>query len=272
MTWRQDLHACTGADNLDHVKAKFLGKNGILTQKIQAMSTLNLEEKKRQGPAIMAEKKAFLAAWKEKKDQLVQDDLHKRLMAKACDVTLPVPLEGQGRSHPITQTLGEIRNIFRVMGFECHDTPNCEEVFYNFDALNVPSNHPSRSEQDTFYLKDSSQVLRTHTSPGQIRLMKKRTPPFRCIVPGRVYRRDYDQTHTPMFHQVEGLVVEPHCHMGHLKGCLETFFRHFFCRNDLDIRFRSSYFPFTEPSAEVDIRLEGKWLEVLGCGMVHPKV
>ncbi len=215
--------------------------------------------------------------------------MDERLKTERIDVTLPPRPEGEGRLHPISQTLDEIVAIFGEMGFRVAEGPDIEDDFHNFTALNIPPEHPARQMHDTFYIegRDGSgpggMVLRTHTSPVQIRAMKATQPPLRVIAPGRTYRCDFDMTHSPMFHQVEGLVVDEHTHMGHLKGCLIEFCRAFFGVADLPVRFRPSYFPFTEPSAEVDIGCSraggelklgagGDWLEILGCGMVHPKV
>jgi phenylalanyl-tRNA synthetase alpha chain len=202
-------------------------------------------------------------------------------------VTLPVEIGGEGRVHPISQTTDELTAIFGEMGFRVAEGPHIEDDFYNFTALNIPPEHPARQEMDTFYLTEkrdgSRKVLRTHTSPVQIRTMLAEKPPIRIIVPGRTFRSDHDATHSPMFHQVEGLVIDRSTHMGHLKGCLIEFCRAFFEMDDLPVRFRPSYFPFTEPSAEVDIGCSreggglkigagGDWLEILGSGMVHPKV
>ena len=222
-----------------------------------------------------------------RKEDLAGATLDARLMEEKVDVTLPVRAEGRGRVHPITQTIDEVIAIFGEMGFTVAEGPDIEDDWYNFTALNIPPEHPARQEHDTFYLPGMAgghrRVLRTHTSPVQIRTMGEQKPPLRIIVPGRTYRCDYDATHSPMFHQVEGLVVDETTHMGHLKGCLIEFCRAYFGVEDLPVRFRPSYFPFTEPSAEVDIGCtrEGgafrighgdDWLEILGCGMVHPKV
>jgi phenylalanyl-tRNA synthetase alpha chain len=219
--------------------------------------------------------------------KLESEALHQQLARERIDVTLPVRAEPEGRIHPLSQTIDEIVAIFGEMGFSVAEGPDIEDDFHNFTALNIPPEHPARQEQDTFYLPErpdgSRQVLRTHTSPVQVRTMKAQPPPIRIIVPGRTFRSDHDATHSPMFHQVEGLVIDKSTHMGHLKGCLIEFCRAFFDIDDLPVRFRPSYFPFTEPSAEVDIGCSrkgggltigkgGDWLEILGSGMVHPKV
>jgi len=222
-----------------------------------------------------------------RKTELADTELDSRLMDERVDVTLPVRPQSSGRIHPISQTIDEVVAIFGEMGFVVAEGPDIEEDWYNFTSLNIPPEHPARQEQDTFYLPErpdgSRMLLRTHTSPVQIRHMQTTKPPIRIIVPGRTFRADYDATHTPMFHQVEGLVIDESTHMGHLKGTLIEFCRAFFQVDDLPVRFRPSYFPFTEPSAEVDIGCSRKggelkigagddWLEILGCGMVHPKV
>ena len=227
------------------------------------------------------------AALEARKADLADAALTARLATETVDVTLPVRPETGGRIHPITQTIDELTAIFAEMGFTVADGPNIETDYYNFEALNFPPDHPARQEHDTFYMAPNEagerKVLRTHTSPVQIRHMEKNAPPIRIIIPGRTYRSDHDATHSPMFHQVEGLVVDKTTHMGHLKGCLTDFCRAFFGVNDLPLRFRPSYFPFTEPSAEVDIGCSRKggdltigagddWLEILGSGMVHPNV
>ncbi|MDE1932262.1 MAG: phenylalanine--tRNA ligase subunit alpha, partial [Alphaproteobacteria bacterium] len=214
--------------------------------------------------------------------------LNARLTQERVDVTLPVDAATAGRIHPVSQTIDEIVAIFGAMGFVVAEGPHIEDDFHNFTALNIPPEHPARQEQDTFYLAataadGSRKVLRTHTSPVQIRTMLRQKPPIRIIVPGRTFRSDHDATHSPMFHQVEGLIIDRATHMGHLKGCLIDFCRAYFGMADLPVRFRPSYFPFTEPSAEVDIGCSREggglkigagadWLEILGCGMVHPKV
>ncbi|MDK3155095.1 phenylalanine--tRNA ligase subunit alpha [Kamptonema cortianum] len=216
-------------------------------------------------------------ALEERKEILEEDSLKERLASETLDVTLPPRPRTTGNIHPLSHVMDQAIHIFGQMGFVVAEGPDIEEDFYNFTALNFPPDHPARQEQDTFYLPSSTTgqplVLRTHTSPVQIRTMLKTQPPIRIIAPGRTYRSDYDATHTPMFHQIEGLVIDKHTHMGHLKGCLEEFCRLFFEDPSLKLRFRPGYFPFTEPSAEVDILWKGSsWLEILGCGMVHPNV
>jgi phenylalanyl-tRNA synthetase alpha chain len=254
---------------------------------MRGLSALPAEQRRAQGAELNQLKDDIAAVYDARGAELNREALERQLATERADVTLPVPYAGEGRIHPISQTIDEIVAIFGEMGFAVAEGPHIEEDFYNFTALNIPPEHPARQEHDTFYLPERPDgtrlVLRTHTSPVQIRTMLAQQPPIRIIVPGRTFRCDHDATHSPMFHQVEGLVVDRSTHMGHLKGCLIEFCRAYFGLDDLPVRFRPSYFPFTEPSAEVDIgcsrhggRLEigagGDWLEILGSGMVHPKV
>ncbi len=272
---------------LEDVRVKYLGRRGRLTLAMRELGVLDPETRRQAGATLNAAKEAITAALAEAAERLGRAALEQRLAAERADVTLPVDYGGGGRIHPISQTIDEIVAIFGEMGFVVAEGPHIEEDFYNFTALNIPPEHPARQEHDTFYLPErpdgTRRLLRTHTSPVQIRTMLAQQPPIRIIVPGRTFRADHDATHSPMFHQVEGLVIDRSTHMGHLKGCLIEFCRTFFAVDDLPVRFRPSYFPFTEPSAEVDIgcsraagRLEigagGDWLEILGSGMVHPKV
>jgi phenylalanyl-tRNA synthetase alpha chain len=274
-------------DALDQVRVGALGKKGRLTAMMKTLGQLDPDARKAFGAALNRVKDEVTAAIEAATGQLRSADIDRRLAAERIDVTLPVRPEPQGRIHPISQTVDELVAIFGEMGFEVAEGPHIEDDFYNFTALNIPPEHPARQEHDTFYLPEgpdgSRKVLRTHTSPVQIRTMLKEKPPIRIIVPGRTFRSDHDATHSPMFHQVEGLVIDKATHMGHLKGCLTEFCRAFFDIDDLPLRFRPSYFPFTEPSAEVDIGCSrsggelklgnfGDWLEILGSGMVHPKV
>jgi phenylalanyl-tRNA synthetase alpha chain len=274
-------------ETLDEVRVGALGKKGRLTQLMKTLGELEPEARKAFGAALNRLKDEISGAIDAATGQLRAADIDRRLEAEKVDVTLPAKPESQGRIHPISQATDELVAIFGEMGFEVAEGPHIEDDFYNFTALNIPPEHPARQEHDTFYLPEKSdgtrKVLRTHTSPVQIRTMLQRKPPLRIIVPGRTFRADHDATHSPMFHQVEGLVIDKTTHMGHLKGCLEQFCRAFFDIDDLPLRFRPSYFPFTEPSAEVDIGCSrsggelklgnhGDWLEILGSGMVHPKV
>ncbi len=272
---------------LDQVRIDALGKKGRLTVMMKALGAMAPSQRREVGQALNVVKSEISQAIDSRKSDLESAALDAQLMDERIDVTLPTRPENEGRIHPISQTIDEVVAIFGEMGFTVAEGPEIEEDWYNFTALNIPPEHPARQEHDTFYLpgeKDGNRmVLRTHTSPVQIRTMKDAKPPIRIIVPGRTYRCDYDATHSPMFHQVEGLVIEKHVNMGHLKGCLEEFCRAYFGVDDLPVRFRPSYFPFTEPSAEVDIgctRESGEfsighgddWMEILGCGMVNPKV
>jgi phenylalanyl-tRNA synthetase alpha chain len=273
-------------DALEQVRISALGRKGSIPALMQGLRTLAPEERREQGAALNRLKDEVEAALAEAAKRLDADALAQRLQTERIDVTLPVRGDEQGRIHPISQTIDEVVSIFGEMGFSVAEGPHIEDDYYNFTALNIPPEHPARQEQDTFYLASAHherKLLRTHTSPVQIRTMKAQKPPLRIIVPGRTFRSDHDATHSPMFHQVEGLVIDKATHMGHLKGCLIEFCRAFFDIEHLPVRFRPSYFPFTEPSAEVDIGCSreggglkigagGDWLEILGSGMVHPKV
>ena len=276
-----------GTDALEAVRVSALGKKGSITQLMKTLGGMDPDARKQAGQAINALKGDVANAIDARKTELEGAELDARLMAEKVDVTLDVRPQGDGRIHPISQVIEEMTAIFCEMGFTVAEGPDIEEDWYNFTALNIPPEHPARQEHDTFYLpgeKDGHRkVLRTHTSPVQIHTMQDSEPPIRIVVPGRTYRCDYDATHSPMFHQIEGLVIDEATHMGHLKGCLIDFCRAMFQVDDLPVRFRPSYFPFTEPSAEVDIgctRAGGEfrighgddWLEILGCGMVNPKV
>lgn len=275
---------------LDEVRVSVLGKKGSLTEKMKSLGTLPQEEKIAAGKALNILKNTIEAAIDNKKHELETAELNKKLAGERIDVTLPIRPETQGRIHPVSKIYEEVVAIFGQMGFEVAEGPDVEDQFHNFNALNMPANHPARQMQDTFYIAnpdsadfDDSFVVRTHTSGIQIRTMETKKPPIRIIAPGRTYRSDFDATHTPMFHQVEGLVIDKSTTMAHLKGCLYDFVKAFFEIDDIKVRYRPSYFPFTEPSAEMDIGCrKGKeelkigegddWLEILGCGMVHPNV
>ncbi|MEE9317024.1 MAG: phenylalanine--tRNA ligase subunit alpha [Rhodospirillales bacterium] len=276
-----------GLDDLEKIRVSAFGKKGRITELMKGLGAMDAEARKEAGQALNALKADVANALEAGKRSMGDSELDARLAQEKVDVTLPVRPEAEGRIHPISQTIDEVVAILGEMGFGVAEGPDIEDDWHNFTALNIPPDHPARQEHDTFYLPGSGEddrlVLRTHTSPVQIRTMMAAKPPFRIIVPGRTYRCDYDATHSPMFHQVEGLVVDETTHMGHLKGCLIEFCRAFFGVDDLPVRFRPSYFPFTEPSAEVDIgctREGGEfrighgddWLEILGCGMVNPKV
>jgi phenylalanyl-tRNA synthetase alpha chain len=279
--------AAADPDALEAVRVEALGRSGQITELMKGLGKVAPEERRERGQALNALKDAVAEAIEARKADLDAAALDARLAVESIDVTLPVRPEAEGRIHPISQTIDEMVAIFCEMGFEVAEGPHIETDFNNFTALNIPPEHPARQEHDTFYLppKDdgSRLVLRTHTSPVQIRTMIDMAPPIRIVVPGRTFRADYDATHSPMFHQIEGLVIDEAVHMGHLKGCLIDFCAAFFGVDDLPTRFRPSFFPFTEPSAEMDIGCSREgggltigagadWLEILGCGMVHPKV
>lgn len=262
---------------LQQVRAEFLGKKGKITGLLKSLGNLSGEDRKAQGQLINQAKQQVLQIADAKTQQLKTAELTKQLAAEAIDVTLPGRGQCKGSLHPVTLVQQRIEAFFSSIGFEIADGPEIEDQFHNFEALNIPEHHPARDMQDTFYFPNGD-VLRTHTSSVQIRHMQQNKPPLRVISPGRVYRSDSDQTHTPMFNQVEGLMVDKNVSFANLKAVLEMFMENFF-EQKVEMRLRPSYFPFTEPSAEVDIRLTdkqhpfaGKWLEVLGCGMIHPNV
>jgi len=256
---------------LDAVRVKYLGKKGELTARLKGLSTLSAEERPAAGQEINIAKKAVQESLNARRDALQSDALAEKLRADAVDVSLPGRGTGLGGRHPVSRAMVRVEKIFRNAGFGVRTGPEIEDDFHNFTALNIPENHPARAMHDTFYFPGGN-LLRTHTSPVQIRSMVEEGVPIRIIAPGRVYRCDSDQTHTPMFHQVEGLVIDRGVSFANLKAVLHQFVENYFERK-AKLRFRASYFPFTEPSAEVDVEWEeGKWLEILGCGMVHPNV
>ena len=274
---------------LETVRVSALGKKGTISELLKTLGKMTPDERKDKGPLINGLKERVTEAIGTRKEILAEIALTKRLAQEQVDVSLPLP-EGpeiRGRIHPISQVIDEISAIFGDMGFFIAEGPDIETDFYNFTALNFPAGHPARDMHDTFFMqpdeKGERKVLRTHTSPVQIRTMMSQKPPIRVVCPGRTYRHDSDQTHTPMFHQVEGLVIDKVSHLGHMKWILEEFCKAFFEIDQIKMRFRPSFFPFTEPSAEVDIQCSRKggeirfgegedWLEILGCGMVHPNV
>ena len=264
------IDAAADLQSLDQVRVRYLGKKGELTGLLKGLGNLPESERPRVGESINAAKQRIQEAVAVRRQSLEQDDMQARLAADTVDVTLPGRGNRPGGLHPVTQTLMIIESLFSGMGFTIADGPEIEDDYHNFEALNIPAQHPARAMHDTFYL-GKDRLLRTHTSSVQIRFMQEHSPPLRVIAPGRVYRCDSDMTHTPMFHQVEGLMVDREVTFADLKGVLEEFIHHFF-EGDVGVRFRPSYFPFTEPSAEVDIMGEKGWLEILGCGMVHPNV
>jgi len=267
------IEAAQDFNALEQIKARYLGKTGELTGLLKTLGQMSPEERKTIGAHINECKNQFQTAFNAKRDALNEAKLQAQLAAEALDITLPGRAQEHGGLHPVTLTLQRVVELFHGMGFEVADGPEIEDDFHNFQALNIPANHPARAMQDTFYVENGD-VLRTHTSPIQIRYMlDKKEPPIRIIAPGRGYRVDSDATHSPMFHQAEGLWVEEGVTFADLKAVFTDFIRRFFERDDLQVRFRPSFFPFTEPSAEIDIMGEnGKWLEVGGCGMVHPNV
>jgi len=260
------------ADALEQAKARYLGKAGALTELLKGLGKLSAEERPAAGARINVAKQKLEEALNAQRELIAARALEARLAEESVDVTLPGRGRRTGGLHPVSRTMERIEQLFRSIGFEVADGPEIETDFYNFTALNQPENHPARSMHDTFYLADGKHLLRTHTSPIQIRYMEQRQPPIRIIAPGRVYRVDSDATHSPMFHQVEGLWIDEQISFANLKGVLIDFFRRFFEDDNLKVRFRPSFFPFTEPSAEIDMSFGGGWLEIGGCGMVHPNV
>ncbi len=274
--------AADAIDALEQIRVQYLGKKGHITAQMKQLGLLTPEQRPAAGQVINQAKQLVQQAIQKKKTELQNADMENQLIEETIDVTLPGRGQQSGGLHPVSRTLERIEKLFAEMGFEVKTGPEIEDDYHNFEALNIPESHPARAMHDTFYF-DPHTVLRTHTSPVQIRTMEAQQPPMRIIAPGRVYRCDSDVTHTPMFHQVEGLMVDEQVSFTDLKGILDEFLKHFF-EKDLRVRFRPSYFPFTEPSAEADIECvmcggEGcrvcshtGWLEVLGCGMVHPEV
>ena len=256
---------------LEELRVQYMGKKGYFTEQMKSLGSLPAAEKPAAGARINQAKEQVQTALNAKRDDLQAAELNKKLSAETIDVSLPGRRLENGGLHPVTRTIERIERLFGELGFAVATGPEIEDDFHNFDALNIPAHHPARTDHDTFFFNPSL-MLRTHTSGVQIRTMEHQQPPIRIIAPGRVYRNDYDMTHTPMFHQVEGLLVDEKTSFTELKGILHDFLRNYF-EEDLTIRFRPSYFPFTEPSAEVDVMgKNGRWLEVLGCGMVHPSV
>ncbi|MFA5590559.1 MAG: phenylalanine--tRNA ligase subunit alpha [Lysobacteraceae bacterium] len=271
-----DIVAATSPEALDAVRVRLLGKSGTVTAQLKTLGKLPPEERRAQGERINQVRDRLNQALAERRQLLEQAALDARIASERLDITLPGRDGGRGAAHPVSRALARITSIFERLGYQVADGPEIEDDWHNFEALNFPPHHPARTMHDTFWFPDG-RLLRTHTSPVQIRSMHGRQPPIRIIAPGKVYRSDSDQTHTPMFHQVEGLLVDETSSFADLKGTLKQFVDAFFER-DFEMRFRPSYFPFTEPSAEVDIAWdrgdgsEAGWLEVLGCGMVHPNV
>ncbi len=277
-----EFAAAADPASLENVKARYLGKAGELTSLLKSLGKLSPEERKTAGQEINSAKERIESALERRRGELAQAKMESRLAEEALDVTLPGRGRGRGGLHPISRTWRRIEEIFGSIGFDVADGPEIETDWYNFTALNNPENHPARSMQDTFYvdMKDAKGLpllLRTHTSPMQMRYARMHKPPIKVIAPGRTYRVDSDATHSPMFHQVEGLWIDEDISFADLKGVYVDFLRRFFESDDLQVRFRPSYFPFTEPSAEIDLQfssgpLQGRWLELSGAGQVHPQV
>jgi phenylalanyl-tRNA synthetase alpha chain len=275
--------AAADLGQLDEVRVRYLGKSGALTVQLKALGALPKEERPAAGQRINEAKRNVQEAIEARRAALEVEALNQRLRRERIDVTLPGRGQAPGALHPVTRAMLRIEQLFANAGFSIAEGPEVEDDYHNFEALNIPAHHPARAMHDTFYFPDG-RLLRTHTSPVQIRVMENRPPPLRIIAPGRVYRCDSDLTHTPMFHQVEGFLVDTEATFADLKGVLYDFLRNFFEQDDLQLRFRPSYFPFTEPSAEVDVQCvkcggggcrvckQSGWLEVLGCGMIHPEV
>ena len=271
-------------ENLNQIKTELFGKNGQISNLFKKIGTLSQDERKKFASALNIVKEELQEKINFKIKEIEDKEINSKLESEKVDVTLPEREISQGKIHPVSQVIDEISSIFSEIGFSVEEGPDIENEHYNFTALNTPDNHPARDMHDTFYLDQNKKLLlRTHTSPVQVRTMLKGKPPFKIIAPGRTYRSDSDHTHSPMFHQVEGLHIDKDINMGHLKGCLNFFIKSFFEIDKIKMRFRPSHFPFTEPSAEVDIGYEikngkivigegNKWLEILGCGMVHPNV
>ena len=270
-----EVAGCPDRPTLEALRIKYLGKKGALTEQLKELGNLPSAERPAFGAVVNQAKLELTAALATRLANIEANEVAAQI-AERIDITLPGRGQVRGGLHPVTLALQRIEQLFSHLGFEIVEGPEIEDDFHNFEALNIPAHHPARAMHDTFYFPNGT-LLRTHTSPVQVRVMLERAPPLRIIAPGRVYRCDYDQTHSPMFHQVEGLLIDETATMADLKGLLHDFLSAFFEQEDLQIRFRPSYFPFTEPSAEVDIKLPSEhglsgWLEVLGCGMVHPKV
>lgn len=277
-----EIAEAVSLSELDQVRVQYVGKKGLITEQMKTLGALPAEERKEAGAHINRIRDQFTAALELRKSQLEAKALELRLASETIDVSLPGRGQRTGGLHPVTLTLRRITELFRRIGFDSVEGPEVEDDYHNFEALNIPASHPARAMHDTFYF-DEHTLLRTHTSPVQVRIMESAEPPLRVIAPGRVYRCDSDLTHTPMFHQVEGFLVDKQVSFADLRGVLYEFLRLFF-EKDVQVRFRPSYFPFTEPSAEVDIECvicggsgcrvckQTGWLEVMGCGMIHPRV
>ena len=278
------INIAKNLDELNSIRIEVFGKKGLITNHLRSLSDLPENERKEKGKNINNLKNKLNSLIQQKYENFNKSEISQKLQSEEIDITLPTRPLIEGKLNPITQVIAEVTSIFQKMGFETVLGPDIEDDYHNFTALNIPPEHPARQLHDTFYLKNNNnELLRTHTSPVQIRTLEKKKPPLKIIAPGRTYRADSDMTHTPMFHQIEGLCLDKNINMGHLKGCIMDFCKEFFEINDLPVRFRPSFFPFTEPSAEIDIGCfknkqeikigyGGNWLEIMGCGMVHNKV
>jgi len=285
---KKDIERCSNQRDLQDIKVAYLGKKGKITELLKSLKDLSLEEKKNTGAKLNLLRIEVDNLLRSRSDKLKIQEINTKLQNEAIDISFPPPNSINSKVHPISKTFDEVINIFGSMGYSVAEGPDIETDYFNFSALNIPENHPAREMQDTFYINDKDKndkpyVLRTHTSPVQIRTLLDQKPPVKIIAPGRTYRCDSDSTHSPMFHQVEGLLINENANMGDLKGTLIEFCKQFFNVQNLKVRFRPSYFPFTEPSAEMDIAYEivnnkiqlgqgERWLEILGCGMVNPIV
>ena len=282
--FKEKINNSRNSKELISINSEIFGKNGIINSEFKKLGVIPVEQKKNFAASINKAKQELSDIYKAKSNEILDNDIIEKVQKERIDITLPEKEFKIGKVHPVSQVIDEISCIFSEIGFSVEEGPDVENEYNNFTALNTPQNHPAKDMHDTFYLdKEMKTLLRTHTSPVQVRTMLKGKPPFKIIAPGRTYRSDSDQTHTPMFHQLEGLHIDKDINMGHLKGCLNYFIKEFFEVEKIKMRFRPSHFPFTEPSAEVDIgyRMENnkivigegdKWLEILGCGMVHPNV
>ncbi|MEK9867178.1 MAG: phenylalanine--tRNA ligase subunit alpha [Betaproteobacteria bacterium] len=268
----ESFRTATTIPQLEQTKGKFLGKSGVLAELRKGLGKVSAEERPALGAKFNQLKNELEELLEQRKSQILAEELNRKIENDRIDVTLPGRTQSVGGLHPVTKTLRRVTRLFETMGFSVASGPEIEDDYYNFTALNQPENHPARSMHDTFYIEGERHLLRTHTSPIQVRYMEKNEPPIRIVAPGRVYRVDSDATHSPMFHQIEGLWIDDSATFADLKGTVREFLRRFFEKDDLEVRFRPSYFPFTEPSAEIDMTFKDGWLEIGGCGMVHPKV
>lgn len=283
-SFEEELKSISNSKALEELRVKYLGKSGLISGQLKKISEVILEKRKEFGAQVNELKQAVESSILEARRSFEKAELEAKLASEAIDITLPARFYESGKVHPVSHVISELKRIFFAMGFKLAEGSDVEDDWHNFTALNIPSNHPARQIHDTFYLENDNLLLRTHTSSVQIRHMESNKPPYKCITLGRCYRSDFDATHTPMFHQIEALYVDKGVNIGHLKGCIEFFLKNFFEVDEVPMRLRSSYFPFTEPSIEVDIKCDrsdkkqikigqgNDWLEIFGAGMVHPKV